>query len=103
MEDNNSNLEKAPSKFISFKKRGDLWKDVEPVPQFTKNVEILKIDYSEKFREINDYFRAILHKNEISVRAYNLTTELIMVRNKIIFIFRLLLLIIWLGITEDYA
>jgi protein farnesyltransferase/geranylgeranyltransferase type-1 subunit alpha len=66
-------------KFIPFKERGELWKDIDPVPQFTDNVEILKIDYDDKFREINDYFRAILHKNEISVRAYNLTTELILV------------------------
>jgi hypothetical protein len=65
--------------FIPFKERGDIWKDIEPVPQFSDKVEILKIDYSDKMKEINDYFRAIIHKNEFSIRAYDLTTELIMV------------------------
>ena len=65
------------NKFIPFKERGNLWADVEPIPQFSDQVEILKIDYSEKLRQINDFFRAILHKNEISMRAFDLTTELI--------------------------
>jgi hypothetical protein len=65
------------NKFIPFKERGSLWEDIEPIPQFSDQVEILKINYSDKLRQINDYFRAILHKNEISIRAYNLTTELI--------------------------
>lgn len=70
----------SSQKYIPFRERGDLWSDIEPVPQFTDNVEILKINYSDRLREINDYFRAILNKNEISIRAYDLTTELIMVR-----------------------
>jgi len=72
-------MEDDAPKFIPFKKRGDTWLDIQPVPQFSDNVEILKIDYSDSLREINDYFRAILQKNEISKRAYDLTTELIMV------------------------
>jgi hypothetical protein len=71
--------EECTQKYIPFGERGDLWKDIEPVPQFTDNVEILKINYSDRLREINDYFRAILNNNEISIRAYDLTTELIMV------------------------
>jgi hypothetical protein len=69
----------SSEEFIQFKNRGTLWADIEPIPQFSDSVEILKIEYDDKTREINDYFRAILHKNEISKRAYNLTTELIMV------------------------
>jgi hypothetical protein len=65
--------------FIPFKQRDGLWDDIEPVPQFSDKVEVLKINYKDRLREINDYFRAILHKNEISFRAYDLTTELIMV------------------------
>lgn len=66
--------------FIPFKKRGNLWNDIEPVPQFSDDVEILKIQYEDKYKETNDYFRAILQKNEISMRAYHLTTEVITVR-----------------------
>ncbi len=66
-------------RFIPFKNRGDKWKDIEPVKQFSDNVEILKINYDDSFSEINDYFRAILNKNEISLRAYDLTSELIAV------------------------
>jgi hypothetical protein len=72
--------EDSTPKYIPFKERGELWQDIEPIPQFTDKVEILKISYSDRLREINDYFRAILQKNEISIRAYDLTTELIMVR-----------------------
>ena len=65
------------NKFIPFSKRGDIWSDVCPIPQFSDKVEILKIDYSQEADEINSYFRAILHKNEISKRAFDLTTEVI--------------------------
>jgi protein farnesyltransferase/geranylgeranyltransferase type-1 subunit alpha len=65
------------NQYIPFKERGDLWKDIEPLEQFTENVEILQIDYDSRFKEINDYFRAILQKNEISKRAFDLTTETI--------------------------
>ena len=71
--------ELSSPKFVPFKKRGDVWQDVEPVPQFSDEVEILKIDYDPVTREINDYFRAILQRNEISDRAYALTQELITV------------------------
>lgn len=70
--------------FAPFSNRGELWKDIEPVPQFSDNVEILKINYSQQYREVNDYFRAILKKNEISKRAYDLTTELIEVEGFLI-------------------
>ena len=65
------------SSFISFKDRGDLWKDITPVPQFSPNVEILKIQYKPEYIELMDYFRAIILKNELSQRAYELTTEVI--------------------------
>ena len=67
------------NKFIPFKKRGGKWNDLEPLPQFSEDVEILKIDYDPATKELNDYFRAILHKNEISERAYELTKEVITV------------------------
>jgi hypothetical protein len=64
-------------KFIPFHKRGELWLDIIPIPQFSDKVEILKINYDDATREVNDFFRAILHKGEISKRAYDLTTEVI--------------------------
>lgn len=88
--------------FIPFKKRGDIWTDVEPIPQFSDEVEILKIDYDPNTREINDYFRAILQKNEISMRAYDLTKEVIMVVITYLFS-RPQQLITWLGIIVDSA
>ena len=88
------------NKFIPFSKRGDEWKDICPIPQFTDKVEILRIEYSQEADEINSYFRAILQKNEISIRAYNLTTEVINVRDNL---FSYPLLIIWLGTIAGYA
>lgn len=70
------------SKFIRFKDRSGKWSDIEPLPQFSEDVEILKIDYDPATKELNDYFRAILHKNEISERAYELTKEVITVSLK---------------------
>lgn len=52
----------------------DDFKDVEPVPQFSDKVEILQIQFPEEYRTLMDYFRGILAKDEISVRAYHLTT-----------------------------
>ncbi len=66
--------------FISFKNRDDLWKDITPIDEFSKEVNVLKIDYNDEIKEINDYFRAILKKNEISQRAFYLTTELLEVK-----------------------
>ncbi len=63
--------------FIHFSNRGDLWKDIIPINEFSKEVNILKIDYDDEIKEINDYFRAILQKNEISQRAFDLSTELL--------------------------
>ena len=65
------------SSFISFKDRGDLWNDITPVPQFSPNVEILKIQYKTEYIELMDYFRANIFKNELSQRAYDLTTEIL--------------------------
>ncbi len=66
--------------FIPFAERGEIWKDVKPLPQFSEKVEILKIDYSQQADEINSYFRAILQSREISKRAFDITTEVINVK-----------------------
>ena len=63
--------------FISFKCRGNLWSDITPVPQFSPNVVILKIQYKHEYIEPMDYIRAIIIKNEQSQKAYNLATRVI--------------------------
>jgi pyocin large subunit-like protein len=108
---NFSNDSDSQEKYISFKNRGDLWKDITPLDEFSNEVNILKIDYTEELKEINDYFRAILKKNEISQRAFDLTTELLEVflNIKLILNFNffkftsMLRLIIWVGIIDAYA
>jgi len=66
-------------KYIPLKDRDGLWKDVEPVSQFSSEVDILQINFSLQYNDLNNYFRAILIKNEISERVFNLTTEIIKV------------------------
>jgi len=67
--------------YIPLKNRDNLWSDIEPVPQFSSDVEILQIKFSNKYKDLNDYFRAVIINNEISERVYNLTSEIIKVHN----------------------
>ena len=77
LRENMLNKEKQ-MQFTPFKLRKDVnWSDIDPIDQFSPEVDILKIDYDDKYKEISSYFRAILHKNELSMRAYNLNTELL--------------------------
>ncbi len=78
MSDNSCDTEQE---FIHFKERNHLWDDIVPIDEFSNDVDILQIDYKDEIKEVNDYFRAILKKNEISKRAFNLTTELLKVKN----------------------
>jgi protein farnesyltransferase/geranylgeranyltransferase type-1 subunit alpha len=75
-------LKEKNNQFTPFLKRKDVdWTDIIPLEQFSPEIDILKMEYDDKFIEISSYFRAILHKNEISYRAFNLTTELIQVNS----------------------
>ena len=58
------------------------WKDVTPLPEFEGGAPIAQIDYSPEctlhaVEEVMGYFRAIVHANEVSRRAFDLTTEVI--------------------------
>ncbi|XP_075152082.1 farnesyl transferase alpha [Haematobia irritans] len=60
--------------WIPYSQRND-WKDVVPLAQDDGENPVVEIAYSAKFREIFDYFRAILANKEKSARALELTTN----------------------------
>lgn len=66
-EDNQKTLEKVIEAF----------KDTEQTDQYDKNCEILRINYDDYSKTINNFFRTILKTNEISLRVFNLTTLII--------------------------
>ncbi|CAF3657472.1 unnamed protein product [Rotaria socialis] len=49
------------------------WSDVVPIEQDDGPNAVVKIAYSEAFRDTFDYLRACMHKNELSERALELT------------------------------
>ena len=53
------------------------FKDINPVSQFSDEVNVLKIKYSKREKELLNYFRGVLLTKEISIRVYNLTTLVI--------------------------
>eukprot|EP00730_Choanoeca_flexa_P003275 TRINITY_DN1134_c0_g1_i1.p1 TRINITY_DN1134_c0_g1~~TRINITY_DN1134_c0_g1_i1.p1 ORF type:complete len:300 (+),score=62.64 TRINITY_DN1134_c0_g1_i1:113-1012(+) len=53
------------------------WADVKPIPQDDGPRPACAIAYTDEFREAMDYFRAVMHAKEMSIRALDLTTHVI--------------------------
>lgn len=66
----------ARDNWVPFNERPE-WEDLEPVPQDDGPNPVVPISYTRQFRETMDYFRAILKKDERSVRALKLTAEVV--------------------------
>lgn len=69
-----SSDEEWAAEWIPYSQRNE-WADVSPIAQDDGENPVVAIAYSSKFREVFDYFRAILARQEKSPRALELTTD----------------------------
>lgn len=88
-----SSSENSSHDFILYSQRQE-WNDIKPLPQEDGPHPIVAIAYSERFRDTFDYFRAVLHKNELSERSLELTKDCVSLNpsNYTIWFFRRLII-----------
>jgi len=75
-EEEEEKKKKKKKKYIAFKDRGE-WKDISAVFQDDGENPICVIAYTDEFKDVMNYFRAILQKDERSQRAFDLTSEVL--------------------------
>jgi len=64
----------SESACIPYAERAE-WKDVQPLDQDDGAVPVVRIAYSEKFKDVYGYFRAIFNSKEVTQRALDLTAD----------------------------
>ena len=64
--------------YAKFEKMIKMWeKEITPVPQFSPEIKLMKVDYTKDETKLMNIFRAVILSKEISLRVYELTTEVI--------------------------
>nr|CAG4641817.1 EOG090X08PK [Eurycercus lamellatus] len=60
--------------WIFYKNRPE-WSDVHPIELDEGPFPVVAIAYSDRFKDVFNYFRAVTQSNEVSERAFQLTTD----------------------------